>query len=98
MSPLWAFAPTFRILSLKCRPIRDGRELSFPIVMDGQQVLADRLGATRTPEVVVLDHDRVIRYRGRIDDQYGVGVSKQKATEEYLTTAIEQFCGTSRVR
>jgi hypothetical protein len=33
--------------------------------------VADAVGASRTPEVFVLDADRVVRYRGRIDDQYG---------------------------
>ena len=46
-------------------------EISFPIVKDLNQVLADQVCATRTPEVVVLDKEHAVRYRGRIDDQYG---------------------------
>lgn len=46
-------------------------ELTFPVLKDLNQVVADKVGATRTPEVVVLDAGRVVRYRGRIDDQYG---------------------------
>jgi peroxiredoxin len=46
-------------------------EIGFPILKDLKQQLADKVGATRTPEVVVLDENRTIRYRGRIDDQYG---------------------------
>lgn len=46
-------------------------EIPFPILKDLNQVVADAVGATRTPEVVVLDTDHAIRYRGRIDDQYG---------------------------
>ncbi|MEX2112784.1 MAG: redoxin domain-containing protein, partial [Pirellulales bacterium] len=47
-------------------------EIAFPILKDLKQGLADQLGVTRTPEVVVLDKNRTIRYRGRIDDQYGI--------------------------
>jgi peroxiredoxin len=59
-------------------------EIEFPILKDLGQTLADHVGATRTPEVVVLDGNRVIRYRGRIDDQYGFqqNASYQKKTPE----------------
>jgi len=43
----------------------------FPIFKDPGNVVADQFKARRTPEVFVLDAERVIRYRGRIDDQYG---------------------------
>ncbi|MCA9102598.1 MAG: redoxin domain-containing protein [Planctomycetales bacterium] len=46
-------------------------EVSFPVLKDLGNKLADAVGAERTPEVFVLDADRVVRYRGRIDDQYG---------------------------
>ncbi len=46
--------------------------IEFPILKDLNQAVADQVGATRTPEVVVLDKTRVIRYQGRIDDQYGL--------------------------
>ncbi|WP_145207858.1 hypothetical protein [Planctomycetes bacterium TBK1r] len=39
---------------------------------------ANALRAQRTPEVFLLAHERVVRYHGRIDDQYGVGYSKQR--------------------
>jgi peroxiredoxin/mono/diheme cytochrome c family protein len=46
--------------------------IEFPILKDLGNVLADRLGALRVPEVFLLDDQRVVRYRGRIDDQYGL--------------------------
>jgi peroxiredoxin/cytochrome c553 len=45
------------------------RGLGFPMVKDPDGALAKRLGATVTPEVVLLDASGVVRYRGRIDDQ-----------------------------
>jgi len=43
----------------------------FPILKDLRQTIADGLGATRTPQVIVLDREHRICYRGRIDDQFG---------------------------
>ncbi|MBL8818643.1 MAG: redoxin domain-containing protein [Planctomyces sp.] len=72
--------------------------IEFPILMDSDQKLADLLGVTRTPEVVVLDDQAVIRYRGRIDDQYGVGVAKLAPTSKYLVDAVEQLIAGSEIR
>lgn len=47
--------------------------LTFPILKDPDNAVADLFGAVRTPEAFVLDGKRVVRYWGRIDDQYGVG-------------------------
>ena len=54
-------------------------EIPFPVLKDPANEIADRFGAVRTPEVFVLDGDRVVRYWGRIDDQYGVGYQRKKA-------------------
>lgn len=68
-------------------------EIEFPILKDLNQVVADSVGATRTPQVVVLDAERRIRYRGRIDDQYGfqetVGYQKTAPTEHDLAAALD---------
>ncbi len=50
--------------------------LTFPILKDSANVVADRFGAVRTPEVFLLDGKRVARYHGRIDDQFAVAVQK----------------------
>lgn len=47
--------------------------LSFPLLKDPDNAVADQFEALRTPEVFVLDDQRVVRYWGRIDDQYGIG-------------------------
>src|SRR5205085_10130943 len=54
--------------------------VAFPVVKDFDRRAADALGATRTPQVVLLDADRRIRYRGRVDDQYRPGVDSKKPT------------------
>ncbi|TWU40610.1 hypothetical protein Poly41_14430 [Novipirellula artificiosorum] len=65
--------------------------MTFPLLKDNRNRVADAVGAQRTPEVFLLDHDRVIRYRGRIDDQYGVGYSREREVQQDLATAIEKL-------
>src|SRR6266849_6264470 len=65
--------------------------ITFPILKDVGNVLADRLGARRTPEVFVLDRQRVIRYWGRIDDQYGVGYTRPRPQRRDLALALDEL-------
>ena len=65
--------------------------IRFPMLLDNEQVLTDVLGARRTPEVFVLDEQRRIRYQGRIDDQYGIGVIRKAATTNDLEVAIQDL-------
>ena len=62
----------------------------FPVLKDGANAVADKMGAVRTPEVFVLDKDRVVRYWGRIDDRFGIGYIHEKTSNDYLRQAIEQ--------
>ena len=67
-------------------------ELTFPILKDLNQQVVDSLGATRTPEVFVLDAQRIVQYRGRIDDQFAVGgKSRPGPTREDLNSAINEL-------
>jgi hypothetical protein len=50
--------------------------LKFPVVRDRRGALAAKLGATVTPEAFVVDSQGVVRYHGRIDDQF---TARQKA-------------------
>ncbi len=67
----------------------DAHGLPFPILKDVGNELADRLGAERTPEVFVFDESRAVRYRGRIDDQYAIGVHRPAPTTHDLADALE---------
>ncbi len=63
-------------------------DVPFPFVKDiGGQGVA-RLGLTRTPEVVVLDAEYRLCYRGRIDDQHRLGASTPAVRRESLKDAI----------
>jgi peroxiredoxin len=65
-------------------------ELPFPVLKDAGNAVADLFGAARTPEAFVLDGERVVRYRGRIDDQYGVGFARPGPTRRDLAVALEE--------
>ena len=65
-------------------------QLRFPVVQDTGNVVADRYEATRTTEVVLLDEELVVRYRGRIDDQYEPGISRSAPRRDDLRLAIEE--------
>jgi len=63
--------------------------LTFPVLRDEKHMVAQRFGAERHPIVYLLDEKHVVRYQGRIDDQYGIGYDRGKATRRYLADAID---------
>jgi peroxiredoxin len=71
--------------------------VTFPLLKDVGNKVADQFGAQRTPQVFVLDQSRTIRYAGAIDDQYGIGVQKKKPTERYLADAITNLLAAKAV-
>lgn len=64
--------------------------LEIPFLKDLANRLADEVGAERTPEVFLLDRERKIRYRGRIDDRYQVGAVRNSSSRDDLKIAIEE--------
>ncbi len=71
--------------------------LTYTFAKDGQQALVKALGATRTPEVFLLDENRMVRYQGRVDDQYGIGYVREKPTTTDLADAIESVLSAKSV-
>ena len=63
--------------------------VTFPVLRDTGGIAVKRFGAERSPEAFVLDKERRVRYRGRIDDQYGVGVQSPAAKKRELVDALE---------
>lgn len=72
-------------------------KISFPMLKDVGNKVADKFAAERTPEVFLLDKDRVIQYRGRIDDQYLVGLSREKSQRQDLAIAIDELLSSQPV-
>ncbi len=64
-------------------------DAAFPFCKDFDGDVVRAYGATRTPEVCVLDGKHTLRYRGRVDSQFRVGGVKPDAGREDLKEAIE---------
>jgi len=43
---------------------------NFPYLRDDDQSVAGAFGATHTPEFFLFDHERTLRYHGKMDDNY----------------------------
>ena len=70
--------------------MKDFAYSGMPAAIDSSRVLADRAGATITPEAVVVDARGAIRYRGRIDNFYAaLGKTRRHVTEHDLTDALD---------
>jgi thiol-disulfide isomerase/thioredoxin len=62
----------------------------FPVLLDPQQTLARRVGATVTPEAAVLDGAGEVVYLGRIDDRYySFGKRRENPTRQELRDALD---------
>jgi mono/diheme cytochrome c family protein/peroxiredoxin len=65
--------------------------LPFPVVKDPGNKVADLFAARRTPEAILLDGSGKVLYRGRIDDQFGIGYRRPgKPTRRDLAEAIDE--------
>jgi peroxiredoxin/mono/diheme cytochrome c family protein len=66
--------------------------IPFPVVKDAGNKVADQLGARRTPETIIVDSFGIIRYQGRIDDQFGIGYARPgKPTRRDLAIALDEI-------
>jgi peroxiredoxin/mono/diheme cytochrome c family protein len=65
--------------------------LTLPILEDATGAYSAKIGARRTPEVFLLDAERVVRYRGRIDDQYAPGLQRPRVGRRDLAEAIGEL-------
>lgn len=63
--------------------------IEFPILKDQDQALTRQLDAKTTTVAFVVDKDRIIRYRGMIDDQYALGEQRSRPKNHYLKLAIK---------
>jgi len=63
--------------------------VTFPVLKDPENRVADRLLAERTCEALVIDGRGRLRYRGAIDDQYGLGQRRDRPGHSYLVDAVD---------
>lgn len=72
-------------------------KIEFPFLKDPANHVADLFGAQRTPEVFVLNSQRTVAYHGRIDDQFGIGFSRNEPTRQDLAIALDELLAASAV-
>jgi cytochrome oxidase Cu insertion factor (SCO1/SenC/PrrC family) len=60
-------------------------QFGFTVYKDENNVVADKLGATVTPEAYVIDSSGVIRYHGSIDDSQNIS----RVTTQRLRNALD---------
>jgi hypothetical protein len=74
-------------------------KLPFPVFADPKQATADAFKAKVTPEVFVLDHNQVLRYRGRIDNMYTDRLKRSPTvTDHDLKNALDDLLAGKPVR
>lgn len=66
-------------------------KIEFPFLKDPAGAVADQFGAVRTPEAFVLDKERTICYWGRIDDQFGIGFTRNEPKRKDLAIALDEL-------
>jgi len=72
-------------------------DMAFPFVKDFDASCARTLGVRRTPEAVVLDANKRLCYRGRIDDQYRVTGVRKLPTSHDLKDALDSVLAGNKV-
>lgn len=63
-------------------------KLAFPILKDEKNIIADKLSASVTPEVYILNNNFEILYQGRIDDSRNENNIKSKDLETALNEIL----------
>lgn len=64
--------------------------IPYPVLKDENNIIADRIGVWRTPEVILLDKERRVRYQGRIDDQFSHDTNRPMPTRRDLIEALDE--------
>lgn len=65
------------------------KSVRFLTVSSDDKGFVALFGPERSTEAFLLDPKGVLRYRGAVDDQYGIGYTKDAPTRTYLIDAIE---------
>ena len=72
-------------------------EVDFPFIKDIEGNCIEALGVERTPEIVILDAKKTIRYRGRINDQFAPGKTLPQPTREDFQIALDEVLAGKKV-
>lgn len=80
-------------ISYKSQIVQHGKEYGFsaPALLDPNKQMVKQLGVRVTPEVVVLDGENRMRYRGRIDDRNVEHGKERKDYRRDLRIALDEL-------
>ncbi|MBL6905812.1 MAG: redoxin domain-containing protein, partial [Pseudomonadales bacterium] len=71
------------------REAAEKEDITFRVLMDDTQLVAEELGISRTAEVVILDPTRKeVVYRGALNDRFSEGSRARRAKEHYVADAL----------
>lgn len=73
-------------------------QITFPVLKDGQAKVAEKFSVVRIPEAFVLDGQRFVRYRGRIDDQFTPLAKREQATTRDMLNALDAVLAGQEVK
>ncbi|HXY37335.1 MAG TPA: redoxin domain-containing protein, partial [Planctomycetaceae bacterium] len=66
--------------------------LGFPVYCDNQGLAVAAFKAEKTPEAFVLDHNLVLRYRGRVDDAFAARLKRNQQIKSHdLENALDEI-------
>jgi peroxiredoxin len=68
--------------------------LGYPVLLDSDGILAQKLGATQAPSVFILDRDFVVRFAGVVDNGRKPG---ERGREAYAEDALEAIVSARQV-
>jgi peroxiredoxin len=68
---------------------------NFPYLRDESQAVAEAYGPVSTPDFFVLDRERIVRYRGRLDDNHK---DPKAVRQRYLRDALDDVVAGRAVR
>ena len=86
---------TFAVLDLTPHSLREAkgeamRLPGFRVLRDDGGAVAAALRIESTAEAFVIDRAGTLRYRGAIDDQYGISHQRASASEHWLANALDR--------
>ncbi len=70
------------------RQDQERHRLKGTYILDADRKLSDWLGVRTSSEVFLFDQQARLRYRGAINDRFGVGFSRPKARQHFLADAL----------
>lgn len=74
-------------------------KIPFPVYTDPKLTVSDGFKAVTTPEAFLLDHNLVLRYRGRIDNGWAARLKKNARTTEHdLKNALDDLLAGQAVK